>query len=89
MKIEVVPKDKKENVVKEINKLGDGLTEVSNVSDEDTLNEVIDDSSVTDTSSTDQNNQEKIQESTPEEVEKKAERIVDIIDSKLEDINKR
>ena len=80
MKIEHAPKDKKENVVKEINKLGDELTKVSNVSDEDALNEVIDDSSVTDTSSTDQNNQE---------VEKKAERIVDIIDSKLEDINKR
>ena len=44
---------------------------------------------MTDTSSTDQNNQEEIQEQTPEEVEKKAERIVDIIDSKLEDINKR
>ena len=89
MKIEVVPKDKKENVVKGINELEEELTKVSNVSDEDALNEVIDDSSVTDTSSTDQNNQEEIQESTPEEVEKKAERVVDIIDSKLEDINKR
>ena len=80
MKIEAVPKDNKENVVKGINELEEELTKVSNVSDEDALNEVIDDSSVTDTSSTDQNNQE---------VEKKAERIVDIIDSKLEDINKR
>ena len=89
MKIEAVPKDKKENVVGGINELENALTDASNASDENKLNEVIDDSSVTDTSSTDQNNQEEIQEQTPEEVEKKAERIVDIIDSKLEDINKR
>ena len=35
MKIEAVPKDKKENVVKGINKLGDELTKLSNASDED------------------------------------------------------
>ena len=87
MKIEAVPKDKKENVVKEINKLENGLTDASNVSDKNKLNEVID-SSVTDTSSTNQNNQEKIQEPTPE-VEKIAEKIVDKIDTVLEDINKR
>ena len=83
MKIEAVPKDKKENVVKEINKLGDELTKLSNASDENKLNEAID------ASPTNQNTQEKVQEPTPEEVEKKAERVVDIIDSKLEDINKR
>ena len=87
MKIEAVPKDKKENVVKEINKLENGLTDASNVSDKNKLNEVID-SSVTDTSSTDQNNQEKIQEPTPE-VEKIAEKIVDNIDTVFENINKR
>ena len=82
MKIEAVPKDKKENVVKEINKLENGLTDASNVSDEDALNEAID------SSLTDQNNREKIQEPTPE-VEKIAEKIVDNIDTVFEDINKR
>ena len=90
MKIEVVPKDKKEKVVEEINELGDELTELSNASDEDVLNEVID-SSVTDTSSTSvsKNNQKKIQEPHPEVVEEMAEQIVDNIDTVFEDINKR
>ena len=92
MKIEAVPKDKKENVVKEINKLGDELTELSNASDENKLNEVIY-SSVTETSPTSQNNQEKTQEPThekvKEKVEKIAEKIVDKVDTVLEDINKR
>ena len=82
MKIEAVPKDKKENVVGGINELENALTDASNVSDEDALNEVID------SSLTNQNNQEKIQEPTPE-VEKIAEKIVDNIDTVFENINKR
>ena len=94
MKIEHAPKDKKENVVKEINKLGDELTELSSASDENKLNEVID-SSVTETSSTSmsKNNREETQEPThekvKEKVEKIAEKIVDKVDTVLEDINKR
>ena len=82
MKIEAVPKDKKENVVGGINNLGNKLIELSDASDEDALNEAID------SSLTDQNNREKIQEPTPE-VEKIAEKIVDNIDTVFEDINKR
>ena len=94
MKIEHAPKDKKEKVVKEINNLGNKLTELSDASDEDALNEAIN-SSVTDTSSTSmsKNNREETQEPThekvKEKVEKIAENIVDKVDAVLEDINKR
>ena len=91
MKIEAAPENKK-NVVKKINELEDELNKLSNASDENKLNEAID-SSVIDSSPTDQNNQEKIQEPTPEKVKEKvekiAENIVDKIDTVLEDINKR
>ena len=94
MKIEHAPKDKKEKVVKEINNLGNKLTELSDASDEDALNEAIN-SSMTDTSSTSvsKNNREETQEPTPEKVKEKvekiAENIVDKVDAVLEDINKR
>ena len=87
MKIEAVPKDKKENVVEEINELENEITELenelaelSNASDED---ESIVQSSIS------QNTQEKKPTPIIAKVKKIAEKIVNNIDSNIDDINKR